>query len=198
MKIVLASGNAGKLRELAAILAPLGHELIPQAALGIETPPETGATFVDNALLKARYAAEKSNLPALADDSGIEVDALGGRPGVYSARYAGEHATDRDNLDKMLIELAGVGDAKRTARYQCVIVVVRRADDADPLIAQGTWEGRVLAEPRGSGGFGYDPIFLPEGANVTAAELCAAEKNALSHRGKALQALAAKLRLFTD
>ncbi len=193
-KIVLASGNIGKLRELAAILAPLGHELVPQSALGLQTPPETGTTFLANALLKARYAARESRLPALADDSGIEVDALGGRPGVYSARYAGEHATDQQNLDKLLDELRAVSGGQRTARYHCVIALVRRADDPDPLIAHGIWEGVITTAPRGSGGFGYDPIFQPKGFEITAAELEAAEKNARSHRGQALQALAAKLR----
>lgn len=194
MRIVLASGNAGKLRELAAMLAPLGHEVVSQSAFNIETPPETGVTFAENALLKARYAAGRTSLPALADDSGIEVDALGGRPGVYSARYAGDGATDQQNLEKMLDELRGVPPERRTARYQCVIVLARSADDAHPLIAQGTWEGRVLTTPRGSGGFGYDPIFQPEGLTVTAAELPAAEKNARSHRGQALRTLAEKLR----
>jgi XTP/dITP diphosphohydrolase len=194
VKIVLASGNAGKLRELAAILAPLGHELVAQSSLGIETPPETGTTFVENALLKARYAAGKSGLPALADDSGIEVDALDGRPGVYSARYAGEGASDRDNLEKMLAELRDVPAERRTARYQCVIVLARRANDPAPLVAQGSWEGRILDAPRGTGGFGYDPIFQPAGLGVTAAELTPAEKNARSHRGQALRALASQLR----
>jgi XTP/dITP diphosphohydrolase len=197
VKLVLASGNAGKLRELVAILAPLGHELSPQSDFGIETPPETGTTFFENALLKARYAAEKSGLAALADDSGIEVDALGGRPGVYSARYAGERATDQANLDRMLEELRGVLPEQRAARYRCVIVLVRGADDSDPVIAQGTWEGRILTAPRGTGGFGYDPIFQPEGLSVSAAELPAAEKNARSHRGQALQELTTKLRHFT-
>ena len=193
MRIVLASGNVGKLRELAAILEPLGHELVAQSSLGIETPPETGTTFVANALLKARFAAAKSGLPALADDSGIEVDALGGRPGVYSARFAGEHASDRENLDKMLAELQGVAVERRAARYQCVIVLARGADDAAPLVAQGTWEGRILDAPRGTGGFGYDPIFQPVGMTVTAAELTPADKNARSHRGQALRALAEQL-----
>src|SRR5262249_32600842 len=140
MKIVLASGNAGKLRELAAILGPLGHELVPQSAFGIETPPETGTTFVDNALLKARYAAGAASLPALADDSGIEVDALDGRPGVYSARYAGEHASDQENLQKMLDEMRDVKPGQRVARYRCVIVLVRSPDDPNPLIAKGAWK----------------------------------------------------------
>ncbi len=194
MKIVLASGNAGKLRELAAILTPLGHEVLPQSSFGIETPPETGTTFLENALLKARHAAAGSGLPALADDSGIEVDALGGRPGVYSARYAGEGATDLANLEKLLEELRGTGPEKRTARYRCVIVLAHSASGAEPLIALGTWEGRILTAPRGSGGFGYDPIFQPAGMTVTAAELSAAEKNVRSHRGQALRALVEQLK----
>jgi len=187
--IVLASGNAGKLRELTALLAPLGLELTPQNAFGLETPPETGATFVENALLKARFASRQTGLPALADDSGIEVDALGGRPGVYSARYAGEGATDSQNLQKMLEELRGVAPGRRTARYQCVMALVRDADDPRPVIAQGAWEGLLIDAPRGSGGFGYDPIFVPAGFAQTAAELTAQQKNAISHRGKALRAL---------
>jgi XTP/dITP diphosphohydrolase len=196
MKIVLASGNAGKLRELTAILAPLGHELVPQSSFSIETPPETGTTFVENALLKARHAAAASGLPALADDSGLEVEALDGRPGVYSARYAGEHATDQDNNDKLLEELKDVRSGKRTARYRCVIVLVRGPDDADPVIAHGAWKGRILTAPRGAGGFGYDPLFQPDGLALTAAELPPAEKNERSHRGEALRELIAQLRRF--
>ena len=195
MKAILASSNAGKLRELAAILAPLGYELVPQSSLGIHTPPETGITFAENALVKARHAARLSGLPAIADDSGIEVDALGGRPGVYSARYAGEGATDPGSLRKMLDELRSVPSDQRSARYQCVIAFVRTADDLSPLIAHGTWEGRILVEPRGTGGFGYDPIFQPAGLDSSAAELSAGEKNARSHRGEALRALARRLRL---
>lgn len=175
------------------MLGPLGFELIAQSALGIETLPETGATFVDNALLKARHAARQSGLPALADDSGIEVDALGGRPGVYSARYAGEGASDRQNLDKMLEELRGVPAERRTARYQCVIALTRNAEDDHPLIAIGSWEGSIVEAPRGSGGFGYDPIFVPHGFDITAAELTAEQKNEISHRGKALRALVGAL-----
>src|SRR5579871_1808944 len=167
MRVVLASSNAGKLRELVPLLAPLGFELVAQNSLGIDTPPETGSTFVENALLKARYAASRSGMPALADDSGIEVDALSGRPGVYSARYAGEHASDQDNLQKMLDELRSVPEAKRTARYRCVIAFVRNGEDASPVIAEGAWEGRIGTEPKGSGGFGYDPIFVPEGFDRT-------------------------------
>jgi XTP/dITP diphosphohydrolase len=194
MKAVLASSNAGKLRELSAILAPFGYELVPQSSFGIETPPETGTTFVENAVLKARYAAGMTGLEAIADDSGIEVDALDGRPGVYSARYAGEHANDAANLTKMLEELTGVPDERRTARYQCVIALARSSDDPFPLIARGSWEGRVLTQPRGKGGFGYDPIFQPAGLEVTAAELSPDEKNARSHRGEALRALVRLLR----
>jgi len=194
VRVVLASSNKGKLRELSALLAPLGYEVVPQGALGIDTPPETGDTFAANALLKARHAAAESNLPALADDSGIEVDALNGRPGIYSARYAGEGASDQDNLLKMLGEMQGVPALKRTARYQCVIAFVSTADDPDPILAKGTWEGWLTSQPRGLEGFGYDPIFIPSGFDRTAAELDPGEKNSLSHRGQALRALLAQLR----
>ena len=194
MRVVLASSNKGKLRELSALLAPLGYDVITQSSLGIDTPPETGATFAANALLKARHAAAMSNLPALADDSGIEVDALGGRPGIYSARYAGEGASDEDNLRKMLGEMRDVPEGKRTARYQCVIAFVSTADDPDPILAKGTWEGWLTSQPRGLEGFGYDPIFIPGGFDRTAAELDPGEKNSLSHRGQALRALIDQLR----
>ena len=194
MRVVLASSNKGKLRELSALLAPLGYEVVPQGALGIDTPPETGDTFAANALLKARHAAAESNLPALADDSGIEVDALNGRPGIYSARYAGEGASDQDNLIKMLGEMQGVPALKRTARYQCVIAFVSTADDRTPILAKGTWEGTLISQPRGLEGFGYDPIFIPSGFDRTAAELDPGEKNSLSHRGQALRALIERLR----
>jgi XTP/dITP diphosphohydrolase len=193
VKLVLASGNTGKLRELAQLLAPSGHELISQSSLGIEPIEETGTTFEANALAKARHAAGRAQLPALADDSGLEVDALGGRPGVYSARYAGAGASDDANSKKLLHELAGVPPARRTARYRCVIAFVRSAADAQPLLAAGVWEGRILEAPRGSGGFGYDPIFLPAGSERSAAELTAAEKDAVSHRGRALLQLRARL-----
>jgi len=194
VRVVLASSNKGKLRELSALLAPLGYDVITQSSLGIDTPPETGATFAANALLKARHAAAVSNLPALADDSGIEVDALGGRPGIYSARYAGEGASDEDNLRKMLGEMRDVPEGKRTARYQCVIAFVSTADDPAPILAKGTWEGWLTSQPRGLEGFGYDPIFIPSGFDRTAAELDPGEKNSLSHRGQALRALLAQLR----
>lgn len=189
MRIVLASGNPGKLRELSALLAPLGLDLVPQSALGIESPPETGTTFIENALLKARHAARLADLPALADDSGIEVDALGGRPGVYSARFAGEGASDHDNLRKLLAELHDVPPEFRQARYHCVIVFVRSCPDSNPVIAQGTWEGEIITAPRGTGGFGYDPIFVPAGLHITSAEMRPEDKNAVSHRGQALRGI---------
>jgi XTP/dITP diphosphohydrolase len=192
-RVVLASGNAGKLRELAALLAPLDLTLIAQGELGVAAAAETGTTFLENALLKARHAARAAHLPALADDSGIEVDALGGRPGVFSARYAGEGASDEDNLSLLLRELADVPAERRGARYQCVIVLVRDAADTRPLVAHGTWEGRIARTARGAGGFGYDPVFLPRGAGHTAAELSVGEKNTLSHRAQALRALVAML-----
>jgi XTP/dITP diphosphohydrolase len=193
VRVVLASGNSGKLRELGSLLAPFGFDLVAQSTLGIETPAETGKTFEENALLKARHAAAITNLPALADDSGIEVDALGGRPGIYSARYAGEGASDEANLSKMLDELTGVAAPQRTARYQCVIAFVTTATDTKPILATGTWEGTLIGAPRGLGGFGYDPIFVPRGFDRTAAELDSEEKNSLSHRGQALRALVMQL-----
>ena len=192
--VVLASSNAGKLREMSALLAPLGFELVTQSALGISSPPETGSTFLENALIKARHAARAAKLPAISDDSGIEVDALGGRPGVYSARFAGENASDHDNLHKLLAELHGVHPEFRQARYHCVIVFIREATDPDPIVAHGAWEGQIATEPRGSGGFGYDPIFVPAGLHSTAAQLQPEEKNRLSHRAQALAALVTELR----
>jgi guanylate kinase len=193
-RTVLASGNPGKLRELAAMLGALGLELIAQSELGIESPPETGSTFLENALIKARHASRRSGLPALADDSGIEVDALEGRPGVRSARFAGEGASDAENLQKLLAELHEVPTEFRQARYHCVIAFVRRHDDPDPIVAHGTWEGRIALEPRGSGGFGYDPIFLPADMHGTAAELDPAVKNEISHRAQALRTWVAAAR----
>ncbi|HEU5443888.1 MAG TPA: guanylate kinase [Steroidobacteraceae bacterium] len=209
MKAILASGNAGKLRELAAILEPLGLALIAQSALGIDSPPETGSTFLENSLIKARHAARVSGLPALADDSGIEVDALDGRPGVRSARFAGEGASDAENLHKLLAELHDVPMEFRQARYHCVIAFVRRHDDPQPIVAQGTWEGRIALAPRGTGGFGYDPIFLPAGLPPTpghaatdgprtAAELDPETKNRVSHRAQALRAWVAAAREELD
>ena len=192
-RIVLASGNPGKLRELAALLAPLSLSLVPQDELGIPAAPETGTTFLENALLKARHTAALARLPALADDSGLEVDALGGRPGVRSARFAGDGASDEENLERLLRELRAVADPGRRARYQCVIVLARGAHDAKPVIARASWEGRIARERRGSGGFGYDPVFVPEGSERTAAELTPEEKDAVSHRGRAVRELVAML-----
>ncbi|MGI9289808.1 MAG: RdgB/HAM1 family non-canonical purine NTP pyrophosphatase [Gammaproteobacteria bacterium] len=189
-KIVFASGNAGKVREIKAMLGD-AVELILQGDLGIEGAEETGTTFTENALLKARHAAAQSGMPALADDSGISVDALGGRPGVRSARYAGEGASDTDNLNKLLKAMAGQPD--RTARFTCVLAYVRSADDPEPVIAEGHWEGSIAADPSGSDGFGYDPIFIDADSGITAAELSPEDKNQRSHRGKALQILRDKL-----
>jgi XTP/dITP diphosphohydrolase len=188
-RVVLATGNAGKQREFAALLGPLGFQILTQGELGIAPAAETGNTFEENALLKARHAAREANLPAMADDSGIEVDALGGRPGVYSARYAGIQASDADNNALLLAELAGVPAQRRQARYRCVIAYVRFADDPAPLFARGAWEGCIAEAPAGNGGFGYDPLFLPQGVAVTAAQLSPDAKNAVSHRGAALASL---------
>jgi len=197
MRIVLATSNPGKQREFAALLAPRGFELVLQSQLGIASIDETGTTFEDNALLKARHAAAAAGLPALADDSGLEVDALGGRPGVWSARFAGPAATDAQNNAALLRALAEVPAERRTARYRCVLVMLRGAQDVHPLVAQGSWEGRIGYDPAGNGGFGYDPYFLPDGCACTAAELSAAAKNALSHRGIALRQLVARLGEWT-
>lgn len=189
MQVVLATGNPGKLAEMQALLAPLSMTALPQSQFTSDTVAETGLSFVENAILKARHAAQVSGLPAIADDSGIEVDALHGAPGIYSARYAGADATDEENLHKLLLELHGVPDSKRTARYRCALVFMRWASDPAPLVCQASWEGVILEAKRGSGGFGYDPIFQVAGSEYAAAELSAAEKNRLSHRGKALRAL---------
>lgn len=193
-RVVLASSNAGKLREMSALLAPLGLELVTQSSLGVHSVAETGTTFIENALIKARHAARVTQLPAISDDSGIEVDALGGRPGVYSARFAGENATDQDNLHKLLAELHDVHAEFRQARYHCVIVFVRTANDPEPVIAHGKWEGQITTAPRGTAGFGYDPIFQPAGLHSTAAQLPSEEKNKISHRAQALLALVTELR----
>lgn len=193
MKVVLASNNAGKLRELDAVLRPMGWELVAQGDLGVPEAEETGTTFEANALLKARHAAVCTGLAALADDSGIEVDALGGRPGVYSARYAGPQCDDEANNRLLLQELEGVPEEQRGARYQCVIALVRTAGDPDPLIARGAWEGRILEAPQGHNGFGYDPLFYVPTHGCASAELEPDAKNALSHRGAALRALVERL-----
>ncbi|MDG4594971.1 MAG: RdgB/HAM1 family non-canonical purine NTP pyrophosphatase [Candidatus Contendobacter sp.] len=192
-KIVLATGNAGKLREFAAVLAELELEIMPQSAFNVPEADETGLTFIENALLKARNAALHTGLPALADDSGLVVDALGGAPGIRSARYAGPNADDRANIDKLLVELREVPLKRRTARFVCVLAWLRHPADPTPLICQGSWEGVILAEPRGANGFGYDPIFFVPGVQRTAAEMDPADKNRLSHRGRALTLLGQRL-----
>jgi XTP/dITP diphosphohydrolase len=193
MRVVLASSNAGKLREFSELLASASFEISRQSDFNIEPPPETGDTFLENALIKARNASRLAGLPAIADDSGIEVDALDGAPGVYSARFAGEGAGDQANLDKLLTMLRDVPPEKRSARYRCVVVFVANPADPRPLIGEGSWEGRIIDERRGSGGFGYDPSFVPAGETRTVAEMPAAEKHAQSHRGQALRAFLAQL-----
>ena len=188
MKLVLASSNAGKLAELRDLLGD-GLELHAQSGLGVEDAEETGLTFVENAILKARHAARATGLPALGDDSGLCVDALRGAPGLYSARYSGVHGDSEANIDKLLRELAGTGDAQRGARFVCVLALLRDADDPQPIIAEGLWEGSILHERRGNNGFGYDPVFFDPENGVSAAQLDPAIKNAISHRGKALAIL---------
>ena len=193
-QLVLASGNVGKLRELSVILDDLGYQLHAQAEYGVCEVAETGTTFVENAIIKARHAASITGLPALADDSGIEVDALDGAPGVYSARFSGPAADDTANNALLVKRLQAVPDAERSARYRAVIVFMRHAGDPSPLICEGSWEGMIQLQPAGEGGFGYDPyFFLPE-LGCTSAELSAVEKNRISHRGMALVELKKKLR----
>ena len=192
--LVLASGNAGKLAELRGLLADSGCALRAQSEFGVGDADETASTFVENALLKARHAARATGLPALADDSGLCVDALGGAPGLRSARYAGAHGDAAANIDRLLRELSGVPEAARTARFYCVLVLLRSADDPQPVIAEGEWRGRILAAPRGAGGFGYDPVFFDPARGLTAAELEPSLKNRISHRGRALAVLQERLR----
>ena len=193
MEVVLASSNPGKLAELKARLEPAGLRVVPQDAFGVEPPEETGLTFVENALIKARAACAATGLPALADDSGIVVDALAGAPGVRSARYAGPGASDDDNVARLLEALRGVAPAERGAAFVCAIAWLRHARDPCPIVCEGVWEGRVLDAPRGDGGFGYDPVFFLEALGRSAAELSRAEKNAVSHRGQALARLLDRL-----
>jgi XTP/dITP diphosphohydrolase len=192
-RLVLASGNAGKLAELRALLAGDGFNLHAQSEFGVEDIAETGLTFVENALLKARHAARATGLPALADDSGLCVDALGGAPGLYSARYAGPHGDAQANIARLLDELADVEDARRTAHFHAVVVLLRHAGDPQPIIAEGRWFGRILRAPQGTRGFGYDPVFLVPEHDASAAELDPALKNRISHRGRALAALRERL-----
>lgn len=198
IRAVLASGNRGKLDEIRALLAGAGVELVPQSDFGIESPEETGSTFRDNALIKARHASSIAGLPAIADDSGLAVDALEGRPGVHSARYAGPHGSDGDNVDKLLVELEGVADDGRGACFRCVAVFLTGSADPAPLIGRGEWRGRILAERRGTEGFGYDPVFLDPGSGRSAAELSPEEKNRVSHRGRAFRELARLLALWRE
>ena len=193
MKLVLATSNRGKLAEMRPLFADLGHELITQGELGVSDAVEDGRSFVENALIKARHAARITGLPALADDSGIIVDALGGAPGLISAHYAGTHGDAVGNIRKLLSELAGVPDAQRGARFYALIVLLRHADDPQPLIAEGVWEGRILDAPRGDGGHGYDPVFLDPESGLSAAEMPIELKNRISHRGKALASLRERL-----
>lgn len=192
-KIVLASGNRDKLRELQQLLSGSGLEIIPQSDFKVPDAEETGLSFVENALLKARNASDYTGLPAIADDSGLEVDALNGRPGIYSARYAGPESSDTDNNQKLLQALENVPEALRTARFQCVLVYLRHAEDPVPLICQGTWEGRILTAPAGDNGFGYDPLFYVPATDCTSAQLAPEEKNRLSHRGQAMARLVSAL-----
>lgn len=191
-KIVMASGNAGKLVEIRRLLEGLAVEVVAQSELGVTDAHETGTTFAENSLLKARHAADATGLPAIADDSGIAVDALGGRPGVYSARYAGENATDDENVDKLLEEVAHVAEEDRGAAFHCVATFVIPGE-AEAVVAEGVWRGSLLRARQGDGGFGYDPIFLDPESGLASAELTAEQKNARSHRGQALRALVRQL-----
>jgi XTP/dITP diphosphohydrolase len=195
-EIVLASSNPGKVREINQLLATLDLQVRPQSEFGVVDAEETGLSFVENAILKARNAAQHTGLPAIADDSGIEVDILHGAPGIYSARFAGEGATDQANLDKLLAELDGLPEAQRSARFQCLMVFMEHANDPTPLICQGTWEGRILLAARGDNGFGYDPVFYVPTHDCSSAELPADVKNTLSHRGQALRKLVAALQQY--
>ncbi|WP_394192670.1 XTP/dITP diphosphatase [Pseudoalteromonas atlantica] len=191
--LVLATGNQGKVKELAQMLTPLDINVVPQSDFNVSSVPETGTTFVENAIIKARHAAKVTGLPAIADDSGLEVDALNGAPGVYSARFAGDNATDQDNIDKLLAELDQ--NPTRSARFWCVLVLMRHSDDPTPLICSASWEGQITQSQDGEGGFGYDPIFYVPELNCTSAQLTKEQKNAISHRGQALNALLAELKL---
>lgn len=193
-KIVLATGNQGKVREMADVLSDFGFNVVAQSEFNVSDVAETGTTFIENAIIKARHAAKETGLPAIADDSGLEVDALNGAPGVYSARYSGEGATDQKNIDKMLTAMEGIPAEKRTARFHCVLVLMKHENDPTPLICHGSWEGHITTEQQGENGFGYDPIFWVSEDNCSSAELEPARKKQLSHRGKALKKLFAALK----
>jgi XTP/dITP diphosphohydrolase len=193
-RVVLASANVAKIRELEALLAPCGMEIVSQSDFGISSIEETGASFVENAIIKARHAARLSGLAAIADDSGLMVDALGGAPGIYSARYAGEGAGDKENLQLLLENTRGVPELRRGARFVCLVVYMKDAEDPCPMVCEGIWPGRITDTPAGDGGFGYDPVFYLDDCGCTAAELAPEHKNTISHRGRAMQALLARLR----
>ncbi len=192
-KWVLATGNQGKVKEMSELLNSFSIEVLPQSKFNVPDVPETGTTFVENAIIKARHAAKLTGLPAIADDSGLEVDFLNGQPGIYSARYAGELATDQDNIDKLLNKLEGINPEQRKARFQCVLVYLRHELDPTPIICQGTWEGSITESVDGENGFGYDPVFWVESEQSTSAQLSKQRKSELSHRGKALTQLVALL-----
>lgn len=192
-KIVIATGNKGKLNEFRQMLAHLDLHIVPQSDFNIDSAEETGLSFVENAILKARHASRLTGLPAIADDSGLAVDALGGAPGIYSARYAGEHANDQTNNDKLLRDLNGIDESQRGAQFICALALVRHADDPVPLICQGSWRGRILLTPQGENGFGYDPLFWIETEQCSSAQLSKTRKNQLSHRGKAMALLLEEL-----
>lgn len=193
-KVVLATGNPGKVRELADLLADFGFDVVAQTELGVDSAEETGLTFIENAIIKARHAAQVTGLPAIADDSGISVDVLGGAPGIYSARYAGIDASDRANLEKLLETMKDVPEGQRQAQFNCVLVYMRHADDPTPIVCHGRWPGEVIFSPSGEGGFGYDPIFYIPELGCTAAELSREKKSLISHRGQALALLLDALR----
>lgn len=195
-KIVLASGNKGKLKEFSQVLGDLKVEVLPQSEFQVSDADETGLSFVENAILKARHAAKATGLPALADDSGLEVDALNGAPGIYSARFSGPEATDEKNNLLLLDKLQGVPAEQRTARFRCVLAFLRHADDPTPLICQGSWEGRILEQLSGNNGFGYDPLFLVPELEKTSAQLAPEEKNKISHRGQAVSLLKENIKAY--
>lgn len=192
-KIVLATGNQGKVREMADLLSEFGFDVVAQSDYTVSEVAETGTTFIENAIIKARHAAKETGLAAIADDSGLEVDYLQGAPGIYSARYAGEGASDQQNLEKLLAAMENVPEAQRTARFHCVLVLMRHHQDPTPIVCHGVWEGRILTEPQGEHGFGYDPIFFVPEDQCASAQLEPARKKQLSHRGKALKQLFAQL-----
>ncbi|MEH0675360.1 XTP/dITP diphosphatase [Vibrio scophthalmi] len=192
-KIVLATGNQGKVREMADLLSEFGFDVVAQSDYAVSEVAETGTTFIENAIIKARHAAKETGLAAIADDSGLEVDYLQGAPGIYSARYAGEGASDQQNLEKLLTAMENVPETQRTARFHCVLVLMRHHQDPTPIVCHGVWEGRILTKPQGEHGFGYDPIFFVPEDQCASAQLEPARKKQLSHRGKALKQLFAQL-----